>query len=110
MQRALDLSHVTSQQLQQAQRRLNDAAAAAAAAETEAAARAVAAAAAKQTAQEERDGMKKAAAVHGLHVTRLMQQQLQLFKQIDEKKRRELVMFRCMYISPQQCMPIPPKA
>ena len=40
--------------------------------------------------------MKKAAAVHGLHVTHLMQQQLQLFKQIDEKKRRELGMFRCM--------------
>ena len=58
--------------------------------------------------------MKKAAAVHGLHVTRLMQQQLQLFKQIDEKKRRELVMFRCArahkQISPQQCINSPPKA
>ena len=86
IERAHDAAHSSQQESQIARRQLTEAAAAAALAEATAADHAAAAAARLQAALSEQDRLKEQVAVQGLRSTMLMQEQLQLLKQLDDVK------------------------
>jgi hypothetical protein len=92
LQQSLDTAAALEQQLNVTRSQLSAAVSAAASAEHVAATTA----ASLQAAIAEQGRLKEAVAVQGLRSTQLMQQQLQLVKQLDDAQRREKTSFRCV--------------
>jgi hypothetical protein len=103
LMRVSDAANSTKQELKLAVDQLKEAAASAASAEALAAAQSEKSAAALQAAMEEQHRLKEAATLQGMRATLLMQEQLQLMKQLDDaNKRNRKSTYRCRALHASQ--------